>query len=105
MKIGREEGITDLEREIVVTLLRKAREGDMAAINTYFDRMYGRPKQTIEQENKGELAITWGLQPSQFVDDKKLQAIAVETPQLTSELEKEDQAEIEAYEKAYADEK
>ena len=42
--------IKDVERELIVTLLAKAKKWDMRALEMYLDRLYGKPKQKIEWE-------------------------------------------------------
>ena len=42
--------IKDVERELVITLLAKAKKWDMRALEMYLDRLYWKPKQTIEQK-------------------------------------------------------
>jgi len=49
-KIATDQSIEDVERELVITLLAKAKKWDMRALEMYLDRLYGKPKQTIEQK-------------------------------------------------------
>lgn len=47
--------VKDVERELIVTLLAKAKKWDMRALEMYLDRLYGKPKQVIE--SKTELTL------------------------------------------------
>jgi hypothetical protein len=38
----------------VITLLAKAKKGDMRALEMYLDRLYGKPKQHTDITTKGE---------------------------------------------------
>lgn len=40
--------IKDVERELIVTLLAKAKKWDMRALEMYLDRLYGKPKQSTD---------------------------------------------------------
>ena len=42
--------VKDVERELVITLLAKAKKWDMRALEMYLDRLYWKPKQKIEWE-------------------------------------------------------
>jgi len=44
--------VKDVERELIITLLAKAKKWDMKALEMYLDRLYGKPKQKIEWELK-----------------------------------------------------
>ncbi len=44
-KIAKDQSIEDVERELVITLLAKAKKWDMRALEMYLDRLYGKPKQ------------------------------------------------------------
>jgi len=44
-KIAKDQSVEDVERELVITLLAKAKKGDMRALEMYLDRLYGKPKQ------------------------------------------------------------
>ena len=54
-KIATDQSIEDVERELVITLLAKAKKWDMRALEMYLDRLYGKPKQVIE--SKTELTL------------------------------------------------
>ena len=56
-KIATDQSIEDVERELVITLLAKAKKWDMRALEMYLDRLYGKPKQAIEQ--KIEIHENW----------------------------------------------
>ncbi len=45
-----ETGVTE-EEKVALALIAKARSGDVQAINTLFDRLEGKPSQTIDQNN------------------------------------------------------
>lgn len=44
--------VKDVERELIVTLLAKAKKWDMRALEMYLDRLYWKPKQTIDQKTE-----------------------------------------------------
>lgn len=54
-KIATDQSIEDVERELVITLLAKAKKWDMKALEMYLDRLYGKPKQTIDWNIKSEI--------------------------------------------------
>ena len=47
--------VKDVERELIVTLLAKAKKWDMRALEMYLDRLYGKPKQATD------LKVSWSL--------------------------------------------
>ena len=49
-KIAQDQKVEDVERELIITLLAKAKKWDMRAIEMYLDRLYGKPKQTTESK-------------------------------------------------------
>jgi len=49
--------VKDVERELIITLLAKAKKWDMRAIEIYLDRLYGKPKQKIETELTGSMNV------------------------------------------------
>lgn len=53
-KIAEDSKIDDIERDLVQWLLLKAKSGDMKALEMYLDRLYWKPKQTIESNVKLE---------------------------------------------------
>lgn len=57
-KIAKDQKIEDVERDLVITLLSKAKKGDLKALDMYLDRLYGKPKQEVE--NKHSWTITIG---------------------------------------------
>ena len=57
--------VKDVERELIITLLAKAKKWDMRALEMYLDRLYGKPKQTIDWNLKGDFniaTILWQIQ-------------------------------------------
>lgn len=50
--------VKDVESELIVTLLAKAKKWDMRALEMYLDRLYGKPKQKIESEFDWKVEIT-----------------------------------------------
>ena len=56
-KIAKDQSIEDVERELVITLLAKAKKWDMRALEMYLDRLYWKPKQTVDQ--KTTLDVSW----------------------------------------------
>lgn len=53
-KIATDQSIEDVERELVITLLAKAKKWDMRALEMYLDRLYGKPKQHTDVTTNGE---------------------------------------------------
>lgn len=53
-KIAKDQSIEDVERELVITLLAKAKKWDMRALEMYLDRLYGKPKQHTDVTTNGE---------------------------------------------------
>lgn len=49
--------VKDVERELVITLLSKAKKGDIRAMEIYLDRLYGKPKQRIETDISGSMSV------------------------------------------------
>lgn len=56
-KIATDQNIEDVERELVITLLAKAKKWDMRALEMYLDRLYWKPKQKIEWEFDGKIEV------------------------------------------------
>lgn len=54
-KIALDQSIEDVERELVITLLAKAKKWDMRALEMYLDRLYWKPKQATD------LKVSWSL--------------------------------------------
>ena len=54
-KIAKDQKIEDVERDLVITLLAKAKKWDMRALEIYLDRLYGKPKQS------SHLKVSWTL--------------------------------------------
>ena len=64
-KIAKDQNIEDVERELIITLLAKAKKWDMRAMEMYMDRLYGKPKQTIDWNLKWAFniaTILWQIQ-------------------------------------------
>lgn len=53
-KIALDQSIEDVERELVITLLAKAKKWDMRALEMYLDRLYWKPKQHTDVTTNGE---------------------------------------------------
>lgn len=53
-KIAKDQNVEDVERELVITLLAKAKKGDMRALEMYLDRLYGKPQQKVN--------LSWGVE-------------------------------------------
>lgn len=53
-KIAKDQSVEDVERELVITLLAKAKKGDIKALDMYLDRLYGKPKQHTDITTNGE---------------------------------------------------
>lgn len=49
--------VKDVERELIVTLLAKAKKWDIKAMEIYLDRLYWKPKQKIETELTGSMNV------------------------------------------------
>ena len=60
-KIAKDQDIEDVERDLVITLLAKAKKWDMRALEMYLDRLYWKPKQVNDNNNNntGEVTIKW----------------------------------------------
>lgn len=60
-KISEDQNIADLERDLITSLLAKAKDWDIKALEMYLDRLYGKPKQTNDNNNNnsGEMTIKW----------------------------------------------
>ena len=56
-KIALDQSIEDVERELVITLLAKAKKWDMRALEMYLDRLYGKPKQATDLKVSGSLWV------------------------------------------------
>lgn len=46
-KIAKDQKVEDVERELIITLLAKAKKWDMKALEMYLDRLYGKPQQKV----------------------------------------------------------
>ena len=53
-KIAKDQSVEDVERELIITLLAKAKKGDIKALDMYLDRLYGKPKQHTDITTNGE---------------------------------------------------
>lgn len=56
-KIALDQSIEDVERELVITLLAKAKKWDMRALEMYLDRLYWKPKQATDLKVSGSLWV------------------------------------------------
>lgn len=56
-KIAKDQKIEDVERDLVITLLAKAKKGDLRALDMYLDRLYGKPKQEVNNNHSGSISI------------------------------------------------
>ena len=56
-KIAKDQKVEDVERELIITLLAKAKKWDMRALEMYLDRLYGKPKQATDLKVSGTLGI------------------------------------------------
>lgn len=54
--LGGEEGMTEAEA-ILKAMRAKAKKGDVRAAELILNRAYGKPKETIDQTNKGEITV------------------------------------------------
>ena len=52
--------VKDVERELVITLLAKAKKWDMRALEMYLDRLYGKPKQSTD------VKVEWNIKLENF---------------------------------------
>lgn len=57
-KVATDQSIEDVERELIITLLAKAKKWDMRAMEMYMDRLYGKPKQVTDNNNNNSWTIT-----------------------------------------------
>ena len=60
-KIATDQKIEDVERDLVISLLAKARKGDLKALDMYLDRLYGKPKQSHDLTSDWEAIHTYIL--------------------------------------------
>lgn len=58
-KIAKDQSIEDVERDLVITLLAKAKKGDIKALEIYLDRLYWKPKQKIEWDIEANIILSW----------------------------------------------
>ena len=70
-KIAKDQKVEDVERELIITLLAKAKKWDMRALEMYLDRLYGKPKQTIESNVKLESTTNALEDLEKLIDPKK----------------------------------
>jgi len=68
-KIATDQSIEDVERELVITLLAKAKKWDMRALEMYLDRLYGKPKQSIDNNHTWNLTLWWVLSEIQWMKE------------------------------------
>jgi len=57
-KIAKDQKVEDVERELVITLLAKAKKWDLKALEMYLDRLYGKPKAIIEADIMSTVVTT-----------------------------------------------
>lgn len=70
-KIWLDQSIDDVERDLIITLLAKAKKWDMRAMEMYLDRLYGKPKQVVDNNNNNNSQIT-------IVDKKQIDSMTAE---------------------------
>lgn len=58
-KIAKDQNIEDVERDLIMTMLAKAKKWDMRAMEMWLDRLYGKPKQTNDNNNSWTVTIRW----------------------------------------------
>ena len=68
-KIAKDQSIEDVERELVITLLAKAKKWDMRALEMYLDRLYWKPKQTVDNNHTWNLTLWWVLSEIQWLKE------------------------------------
>lgn len=68
-KIAKDQSIEDVERELVITLLAKAKKWDMRALEMYLDRLYWKPKQTVDNNHSWNLTLWWVLSEIQWLKE------------------------------------
>ena len=68
-KIATDQSIEDVERELVITLLAKAKKWDMRALEMYLDRLYWKPKQTVDNNHTWNLTLWWVLSEIQWMKE------------------------------------
>ena len=71
-KIATDQNIEDVERELVITLLAKAKKWDMRALEMYLDRLYWKPKQSSDIKVSGTL---WVNMLKNMSDDELIKSI------------------------------
>ena len=68
-KIAKDSSVEDVERELVITLLAKAKKWDMRALEMYLDRLYWKPKQTVDNNHTWNLTLWWVLSEIQWMKE------------------------------------
>ena len=68
-KIATDQSIEDVERDLVITLLAKAKKWDMRALEMYLDRLYWKPKQTVDNNHTWNLTLWWVLSEIQWLKE------------------------------------
>ncbi len=68
-KIAKDSSVEDVERELVITLLAKAKKWDMRALEMYLDRLYWKPKQTVDNNHSWNLTLWWVLSEIQWLKE------------------------------------
>ena len=74
------EQATILERTVAGALIKSLKKGDLIAIETLLSRVYGTPKQTINQKNENTFKITLNLD-ARGADDLLPEAEADQLPE------------------------
>lgn len=72
-KIAKNQKVEDIEIDIVNGILNRAKEWELEAVKIYLDRVYGKPKQTIEGDMRSELVFsdTEWVEALQYLLDQK----------------------------------
>ena len=72
-KIAKDQKVDDIEIDIVNGILNRAKEWELEAVKIYLDRVYGKPKQTIDNTHKWEIEILDmdGVEALQHLIDKR----------------------------------
>lgn len=64
--------VKDVERDLVITLLAKAKKWDMRALEMYLDRLYWKPKQSTDIKHSWTIAFEdmSSLTPKQLEEER-----------------------------------
>ena len=74
-KVAIDQKVEDVERDLIITLLAKARKGDIRALEIYLDRLYGKPKQYNEHTGKDGGAIEFDLKDMPKMHKEEIEKI------------------------------